>query len=124
MNNNSGSFSLNGGLFDGTDANINNFTPQQVLFNSGDPYNGIPAIVDGSGNVTTSLYINNYWLYKYSPNISGYAGWESVDEHTLLTPGTGFSMKGTGLSSQNYVLKVCQIMGHIHFQLIMENLPY
>jgi hypothetical protein len=105
VNNNSGSFSLNGGLFDGTDANINTFTPQQVLFNSGDPYNGIPAIVDGSGNVTTPLYINNYWLYKYSPNISGYAGWESVDENTLLTPGTGFSMKGTGLSSQNYVFK-------------------
>lgn len=105
VNNSSGSFSLNGGLFDGTDANINTFTPQQVLFNSGDPYNGIPAIVDGSGNVTTSLYINNYWLYKYSPNISGYAGWESIDENTLLTPGTGFSMKGTGLSSQNYVFK-------------------
>ena len=47
VNNNTEAFSLNGGMFDGTDATINPFTPQQISFNSGSPYNGVPAIVDG-----------------------------------------------------------------------------
>ena len=45
--NNGGTFSIAGGMFDGTDSNLNPFTPQQILFNSISPYNGIPSIVDG-----------------------------------------------------------------------------
>ncbi len=103
--NNGGTFSLNGGLFDGTDSNINPFTPQQVLINSGSPYNGIPSIVDESSNVTTPLTINTTWLYTYSPNTSGYAGWDKIDQNTGLSPGQGYTMKGTGVAFQNYVFK-------------------
>jgi hypothetical protein len=105
VNNNAGSFSLNGGLFDGTDATINSFSPQQVSFNYGFPYNGVAAVVDGSNNVTTPLTISDRWLYKYSPSTSGYGGWEKIDLNSPLSPGIGFSMKGTGVSNQNYVFK-------------------
>ena len=105
VSNNLNSFSLNGGLFDGTDASLNSFNPQQVNFNYGAPYNGVPATVDGSNNVLTPLYISDRWLYTYSPNTSGYAGWGKINQNTALSPGTGFTMKGTGLASQNYVFK-------------------
>ena len=98
-----GFFKLQGGLFDGTDADINSFSPQQVLFNSSSPYNGIPSIVDGSNNVTTPLTISKEWLYKYYQPSS----WSLIDENSLLTPGIGYSMKGTNTvaASQNYVFK-------------------
>lgn len=105
INNNTGSFSLNGGLFDGTDTGINPFTPQQILFNTDSPYNGVPAVVDGGSNVTTPLTISEYWLYTYSPNTGGSAGWDKIDQNTLINPEFGFAMKGTGVTNQNYVFK-------------------
>ncbi len=106
--NNGGSFLLNGGLFDGTDASINSFTPQQALFNTGSPYNGTPSVVDGGGNVITPLTINTTWLYKYTRGgIGNYADWIKIDENTPLNPGEGYLMKGTNTleASQNYVFK-------------------
>ncbi|MGB5463199.1 MAG: ABC transporter permease, partial [Aureibaculum sp.] len=64
--NNGGSFSLSGGLFDGTDASINPFSSQQVQFIIGDPFNGLPSVTDGSGNVTTPLTLNKHWFFKFS----------------------------------------------------------
>lgn len=106
--NNGGTFQLNGGLFDGTDAVINSFTSQQVLFNSGSPYDGLPSIVDESGNVTTPLTINESWLYKFSRGGTGsYADWIKLDKNSKLLPGEGYLMKGTNTLSpkQNYVFK-------------------
>ena len=98
-----GTHSLTGGLFDGTDATINPFSPKQVSFNSAGSYNGVPSVVDGGGNVTTPLSINRRWLYKhYQPT-----SWAQIDETTNLSTGLGFTMKGTntGDSEQNYVFK-------------------
>jgi len=106
--NNGGTFSLNGGLFDGTDSSLNPFTPQQVLFNSGSPYNGLPSILDGSGNVITPLTINTTWLYKYSRGgLGAYSDWIKIDKNSGLNPGEGYLMKGTNTtdSEQNYVFK-------------------
>lgn len=103
-----GVFQLNGGLFDGTDASLNPFDSQQVLFNSGYPYNGLPSVLDGDGNVTTPLTINERWLYKFSRGATGsYVSWIKLDKNSSLTPGEGFIMKGTNttLSEQNYVFK-------------------
>jgi len=119
VNNNTGAFSLNGGLFDGTDATINPFTPQQILFNYGSPYNGIPAIVDGGNNVLTPLYISDRWLYTYSPNTSGYAGWHKINKDSLIAPGVGFTMKGTGMVSQNYVFKGSPNDGDYTFPIVI-----
>ncbi|WP_338356652.1 T9SS type A sorting domain-containing protein [Yeosuana marina] len=106
VTNNLGAFTLSGGLFDGTDADINLFEPEQVGFNTGSPYNGIPADVDVDGMVITPLEISDRWLYTYSPNTSGYSGWDKIDETSSINPGIGFTMKGTAASpNQNYVFK-------------------
>jgi len=102
-----GVFKFNGGLFDGTDSANKPFSPQQVQFNSGSPYNGIPSSVDGSGNVTTPLTINDSWLYTYSPDDTGYSGWDKKTKDSPINPGEGFIMKGTNtlVETQNYVFK-------------------
>lgn len=98
--NNSGVFSLVSGKFDGTDASINPFNPQEMLFSSGSPYNGSPSVVDGSNNVNTALTINTRWIYKYLQS----GGWVSLNNNSGLNPGEGYIMKGTNtlLVDQNY----------------------
>lgn len=103
--NRSGSFTVSTCLFDGTDSSINPFSPQPISLNNGAPYNGLPSVTDGSGNVTSPLTINKYWLYTYNMGNGTYADWLHIDENTALNPGQGFTMKGTGTSDpfQNYV---------------------
>ncbi|WP_292949311.1 T9SS type A sorting domain-containing protein [Olleya sp. UBA1516] len=103
--NNGGTFSLLSGMYDGTDANINPFAPSQIAFISGSPYNGLPAITDVSGEVTTPLSLSTMWLYKYIQGSGSYYDWVALDQNSALNPGEGFSMKGSGASGadQNYV---------------------
>lgn len=103
--NNGGTFSLLSGMYDGTDANINPFAPSQIAFISGSPYNGLPAITNVSGEVTTPLSISTMWLYKYIQGSGSYYDWVALDQNSALNPGEGFSMKGSGASGadQNYV---------------------
>tara|TARA_R110000751_G_scaffold305198_1_gene421387 strand:+ start:23350 stop:25203 length:1854 start_codon:yes stop_codon:yes gene_type:complete len=103
--NNGGTFSLLSGMYDGTDANINPFAPSQIAFISGSPYNGLPAITNVSGEVTTPLSISTMWLYKYIQGSGSYYDWVALDQNSALIPGEGFSMKGSGASGadQNYV---------------------
>ena len=105
--NNGGSFSLSGGLFDGTDANINPFSSQQVQFNIGDPFNGLPSVTDGAGNVTTPLTLNSHWFFKFSRGTGSIPSWIKINENSSLNPGEAFIMKGTNTSdpNQNYVFK-------------------
>ncbi|MFK5878099.1 MAG: T9SS type A sorting domain-containing protein [Flavobacteriaceae bacterium] len=106
--NTGGNYTLSGNLFDGTDSSINTYTPQLASYNSGAPYNGLPSVVDGGGNVTTPLTLNNQWFYKYIQGASGqYADWVKIYQNTSLSPGTGFTMKGSNSAdaSQNYVFK-------------------
>lgn len=102
---NGGMFSLSGGKFDGSDAVINAFNPTQILFNSGSPYNGLPSVLDGGGNVTTALTINTRWLYKYSRGSGSYAEWIALNGSSTLLPGEGYTMKGPNAltAKQNYV---------------------
>lgn len=117
--NNGGTFALQGGKFDGTDSALNPFSPTQILFNSGSPYNGLPSVVDGGGNVTTALTINNSWLYKYTRGDSSYADWISMDENTSLNPGEGYVMKGTNTTAanQNYVFYGAPNNGEYQFPI-------
>lgn len=117
--NNGGTFALQGGKFDGTDSGVNPFSPTQILFNSGSPYNGLPSVVDGGGNVTTALTINNSWLYKYTRGDSSYADWISMDENTSLNPGEGYVMKGTNTTAanQNYVFYGAPNNGEYQFPI-------
>lgn len=103
--NRSSVFTIVSCMFDGSDANVNPFNPQPVNFNNGSPFNGLPSVTDGGGNVTNSLTINSYWLYTYVSSDGSYADWLQIDENTPLNPVQGFTMKGTGTASsdQNYV---------------------
>ncbi|WP_240665771.1 T9SS type A sorting domain-containing protein [Lutibacter sp. HS1-25] len=112
-----GVFKLNGGLFDGKDAALNLFTPKQILFNSGSPYNGKTSVVDGGGNVLTAATINTSWLYTYTANTTGYAGWNKIYQNNEIAPGLGYSMKGTGAPSQNYVFKGTPNNGNYSFPI-------
>ncbi|MDH5414544.1 MAG: T9SS type A sorting domain-containing protein, partial [Flavobacteriaceae bacterium] len=105
--NSSGTFSISEGLFDGTDAVINPFGPQAILYNSGPPYDGAPSIVDGDGNVTTPLILNASWFYKYARGSGSVAEWNKITENSPLNPGEGFIYKGTNTTdpTQNYVFK-------------------
>ncbi|MBD3863775.1 T9SS type A sorting domain-containing protein [Olleya marilimosa] len=103
--NNGGTFSLLNGKYDGTDSNLKPFTPSQMSFISGAPYNGLPAITNGAGEVTTALSINTMWLYKYIQGTGSYYDWVALDQNSALNSGEGYTMKGTGASGtdQNYV---------------------
>jgi hypothetical protein len=105
--NNGMTFSLLGGIYDGTDANLNPFSPQQILFSSANPFNGTPSVLDGGGNVTTPLTISSRWTYKYLREGGNFATWIKLDENSALNPAEGFTMKGTNTaaSNQNYVFK-------------------
>lgn len=89
-----GLLGINGGLFDGTDAGTNPFTTSLVQYTTG---------LDGSA--TTPITISERWLYTYSPNNAGYAGWDKIYKTNEIAPGLGFTMKGTGAENQNYVFK-------------------
>ncbi|MEF3080092.1 T9SS type A sorting domain-containing protein [Winogradskyella poriferorum] len=103
--NRTGVYTISTCVFDGTDSGVNPFSPQSISYNTGAPYNGVPSVTDGGGNVTTPLTINKDWLYTYAMGNGTYADWLSIDENTSLNPGQGFTMKGTGTLSpdQNYV---------------------
>lgn len=105
--NNGGTFSISGGVFDGTDSDLNQFAPQQVLFNLGAPFNGVPSIVDEGDIVSTPLTLNSSWFYKYQRGSGTVARWIKINENSPLNPGEGFLMKGTNTSdpTQNYVFK-------------------
>ncbi|MFD2543392.1 T9SS type A sorting domain-containing protein [Lacinutrix gracilariae] len=103
--NNGGVFTLLDGKFDGSDADVNPFNPQAMSFSTSSPYNGLPSVLDGSGNVTTSLTINTRWIYKYLQGVGAYGDWVSLNQNSALNPAEGYTMKGTNtvLTSQNYV---------------------
>jgi len=86
--NNGGTFALNGGLFyEATDP----FAPTPFGFTTG---------LDGSAGT-----ISERWLYTYSPDIIGYAGWDKIYRNSPINLGDGFTMKGTGVADQNYIFK-------------------
>jgi len=98
-------------LFDGTDTTINPFTPQAAGYTTGAPWNGSQSLVDGSGNVTTPLNIESYWIWKFeNGDIDVYDDWSLIRNNTAINAGLGYTMKGVDPSiaasgTQNYVLK-------------------
>src|SRR5690606_28431029 len=117
--NNNGSFSLSGGGFDGADALKNPFAPQQILFQSGKPYNGLPSVLDGAGNVITPMTLNTRWFYKYSRGTGAYSEWIRLKPTDILLPGEGFILKGPGSSdpSADYVFSGAPKTGDYSFNI-------
>lgn len=91
----SGSYSLTANLFDGTNSSANPFQKLAINF--------VPGL---DGTPGTPVSISSYWLFKFinragsDPN-----GFQQVNPTDNLSPGQGFTMKGSGAgASQNYVL--------------------
>ncbi len=102
-----GSYAVGEVLFDGTDAAANSFTPVQVTYSSGAPWNGTPSVLTGA-NVTTPLNIESYWLWKFeNGNIDQYSDWIRIGNTNAINAGQAFTMKGAGAATadQNYVFK-------------------
>lgn len=100
--NNGGTFALNDGLFYDT---ADPFAPTAFGFTTG---------LDGSLGT-----ISERWLYTYSPNNAGYAGWDKIYQNSAIAPGIGFTMKGTGVANQNYVFKGLPNNGNYTFTIAL-----
>lgn len=66
---------------------------------------------DGSSFQFTNAYnqtgkISRYWLYKYLSGVT-YYDWQSFNENDLISPGIGYTQKGTGISDaeQQYIFE-------------------
>lgn len=116
---NAGAFKLSGGAFDGTDSDINPFSPKPIKFNAGSPLNGLPSVIDGGNNVTTALTINKRWLYKYTQGSGSYSEWKPLKFDEALLPGEGYTMKGTNKAAgkQNYVFYGVPNSGDYNFSI-------
>ncbi len=102
-----GSYTVGAVLYDGTDSSINSFTPSIATYTTGAPWNGTPSTVVG-GSVTTALNLESYWLWKFeNGNIDDGNDWFLIRNTTAISPGLGYTMKGSGAASanQNYVFK-------------------
>ncbi|MBT8318172.1 MAG: T9SS type A sorting domain-containing protein [Lutibacter sp.] len=100
--NSGGTFSLATGLFDGTDATTNSFSPSAITFT---------GALDGS--TSSPITISNMWLYTFPTT----GGWNKIDQNSAINPGQGFSMKGTGGANQNYVFKGTPNNGNYSFTI-------
>jgi len=90
-----GSFAVSDILYDGTDATINPFHPQKVLFNNS---------LDGSP--TNPISLSSRWFFKFdNKSFDDPNGWEVVAPTSPQNPVIGVTMKGSGASVdyQNYV---------------------
>lgn len=98
-------------LYDGTDANVNSFTPTLVNYTTGAPWNGTPTVIDGSGNVTTAMNIESYWIWKFdNGTIDDDNDWVLLQNTGSINVGLGYTMKGpdplaVSGTTQNYVFK-------------------
>jgi len=62
-------------------------------------------VVNHDSNTTPgAITLSNYWLYRYASDDDDYANWIKFIETDNLTPGHGFTMKGSnaGTPNQNY----------------------
>ena len=85
-------------LMDGSNA----ASPQNINFQ--------PAFTAADGGATNPIIISSYWLFKFVNGAAGdYGAWQAIGDTGTLTPGEGYTMKGSGTgpvgSQQNYVFQ-------------------
>ncbi len=106
---NNGSYTVSSVLRDGT----NPLNPQVINWTSGN--NAIP------GNPMT---LSSVWIYKYQNQTNAYANWSYLGQNATLTPGQGFTLKGSGASTstQNYTFAGKPNSGDIYSNISANNL--
>lgn len=106
--NGGGTYTIEDILRDGSDSNVNDFSPSTPTYSTGTPWNGTPSVLDGSGFVTTPLNLETYWMYKFdNGDIDDDNDWFLMRNTGAYQVGLGFTMKGAGAitSDQNFVFK-------------------
>lgn len=73
---------------------INASLPQNITFTASG-YNGSTA-----GNIMT---VADYWIFRYRNQPDAYSNWTQVRSGGDIKVGEGYTMKGTGAATQNYV---------------------
>ncbi|UUC45549.1 LamG-like jellyroll fold domain-containing protein [Flavobacterium cerinum] len=87
--------------------NNNNYTVSGVLRDGTNA--AAPATINWiggyDGSATTPISLARYWIYKFQNLSDLYANWTQINETGILTPSSGFTMKGSnaGTATQNYV---------------------
>jgi trimeric autotransporter adhesin len=81
-------YTVKGVMKDGTTT-----TPKTITWIGG--YNGSP---------TSPISIARFWLLKFDNYVNAYASWVQMNENTAIRVGQGYTMKGSGATSdtQNY----------------------
>lgn len=85
---NNNNYSVAGVMKDGTTS-----TPQNITWTAG--LNGSP---------TSPITLSSYWIFKFQNLTNAYANWQSVGQNGALSPGQGYTLKGSGAATadQNY----------------------
>jgi hypothetical protein len=99
----------------GAGTNNAQYTISTVLFDGSNENNPIPinfqaAHTAADGALTSPITISAYWLWKFNGTDNDYDSWISINQHSNLSQGEGYTMKGVSGSApisnlQNYVFK-------------------
>lgn len=87
--------------------NNNNYTVNGILRDGTNP--AAPAAINWingyDGSPTTPISLARYWIYKFQNLSDLYANWTQIFETGILSPASGFTLKGSGAgaATQNYV---------------------
>lgn len=77
-----------------------------------------------NANPTTSpISLSKYWLYTYNGSSGNYYAWKKINPTTNITPGLGYSLKGSGAVTleQNYVFRGIPNDGEYNFNVTAGN---
>lgn len=104
---NNNAYTVAGVMKDGT-----TIAPQNITWTAG--LNGSP---------TTPITLSSYWIFKFQNLTPAYANWASVGPNGSLSPGQGYTLKGSGAAaSQNYTFVGKPYNGPISSPISANNL--
>ncbi|EDP96500.1 hypothetical protein KAOT1_03787 [Kordia algicida OT-1] len=72
---------------------------------------------------TSPITLSNHWLYDFNAVSGEYAGWNSLSTTDNITPGRGYTMKGSGVTAteQEYIFKGIPNDGNYSYTVVANN---
>ncbi|RZJ73629.1 choice-of-anchor D domain-containing protein [Flavobacterium sp.] len=89
--------------------NNNNYTVSGVMkdgTNAANPLN-MNWTTGVNSSATSPITLSSYWIYKFQNTSNNYANWVAVGQNGQLTPGQGYTLKGSNApsESQNFTFR-------------------
>lgn len=107
-------------------ANNNEFSVGEILRDGtiAQQPSAISWINDITPPVTQPISLSGYWIFKFQNLTSSYSNWGAIGPNGKITPGQGFTLKGSGSNStyQNYVFIGKPNNGNIQIPIAPNNL--